>query len=127
MDDLDEDDEDEDMVQSQLGVLNPEDVQVQREKSKATFDRLIEKFKGNLSALRVRNKFELEKQYRNFTDAYKEVERQVNEIITNPENQVIRAQFPYNPTKISEYGLDFLSFVDPHYVADIKKNYEWYL
>ena len=28
---------------------------------------------------------------------------------------------------IHEYGLDFLSFVDPHFVADIKENYEWYL
>ena len=38
-----------------------------------------------------------------------------------------RPGFPYNPTKLHEYGLDFLSFVDPHFVADIKENYEWYL
>lgn len=38
-----------------------------------------------------------------------------------------RLDFPYKPTMIHEYGLDFLSFVDPHFVADIKENYEWYL
>ena len=54
-------------------------------------------------------------------------EEKANDIINGLSGQVARLDFPYKPTMIHEYGLDFLSFVDPHYVADIKENYEWYL
>ena len=38
-----------------------------------------------------------------------------------------RPSEPFEPTRLHEYGQDFLSYVDPHYVADIEQNWEWYL
>lgn len=48
-------------------------------------------------------------------------------IIEGKQDLVPRPSHPYNPTKLAEYGLDFLSFVDPYFVADIRENFEWYL
>ena len=77
--------------------------------------------------MRRHNKKELGKQYSSFTNSYKKAEEEATVIISGSDSNVCRQQFPYNPTKLHEYGLDFLSFVDPHFVADIKQNYEWYL
>ena len=73
------------------------------------------------------NKTEFERQYNNFARAYSEAEEKANLIIEGKSQLVPRPSLPYNPTKLGDYGLDFLSFVDPYFVADIKENYEWYM
>jgi hypothetical protein len=37
-----------------------------------------------------------------------------------------RDPYPYKQTTIHEHGLDFTSFVDPFYVADLIENRAWY-
>ena len=80
-----------------------------------------------MSDLSQSNRDELRQQYSKFTEAYKEAELKASLIIEGKKCKVPRPSHPYNPTKLSEYGLDFLSFVDPYFVADIKENQEWYL
>ena len=46
-------------------------------------------------------------------------------IIEGKQDLVPRPSHPYNPTKLAEYGLDFLSFVDPYFVADIRENFDF--
>ena len=120
-DQLDRSDSEEDQVDQLLLLENNE------ERDEARFDLLLNRFQESLSQLRCHNKEELEKQYSEFTNAYYKAEDVANVINLGRNDQVERPNFPYNPTKLHEYGLDFLSFVDPHFVADIKKNYEWYL
>ena len=69
----------------------------------------------------------MSKQYSKFTRAYKEAESAANLILAGENSLVKRPTFPYNPTKLHEYELDFLSYVDPFYVADIQENQDWYL
>ena len=66
-------------------------------------------------------------QYGNFTTAYSEAEKKASLIMDGFEDEVPRLSHPFNPTKLQEYGLDFVSYVDPHYIADLRQNYEWYL
>lgn len=73
------------------------------------------------------NKNELRRQYTKFTDAYSKADSQASEIIAKSKHEIVRDNFPYNPTKLQDYGLKFLSYVDPFFVADIKENMEWYL
>ena len=73
---------------------------------------------------------ELARQYAKFTESYEAAmvqAKSINEAQSLGELSIRRDAFPYKPTAIDQYGLDFISAVDPFYVADIEKNLEWYL
>ena len=107
-----------------LAELLPEN---EEDRDEALLDMLLSRFESNLASLRTNNESELRKQYANFTSAYKLADEKANLIIQGRKDLAPRLQFPYNPTKLHEYGLDFLSYVDPYFVADVQENYEWYL
>ena len=44
----------------------------------------------------------------------------------SPDSPRYRDRTVYKPQNIREYGQEFLSYVDPHFVQDIMKNREWY-
>ena len=91
------------------------------------FDKLLNRCEQMVSDLSIKNKSELERQYSKFTNAYNKAESKADLIIQGKQSLVPRPSLPYNPTKLQEYGLDFLSYVDPYFVADIVENREWYL
>lgn len=99
----------------------------QEERDERLFDMIQSRFEQDLVNLTQHNRDELRSQYGKFTDAYSKADAVAQEIIEGREHGIVRQNFPYNPTKLQEYGLEFLSYVDPFFVADIKQHMEWYL
>lgn len=93
----------------------------------SVFDLLIGRFEAALQKLNGQNKAEMEKQYQRFANAYRDAEAMASLIIEGKQRLVPRPTFPFNPTRLDDYGLDFLSYVDPYFVADVRENLEWYL
>ena len=94
----------------------------QDERDEALFDSLIEAFETELGGQAGENREELARQYAKFTESYRKAMAQA-QLINDPENpselQIRRDAFPYKPTTLDQYGLEFISQVDPFYVADI--------
>ena len=60
-------------------------------------------------------------------DLYEKVSSKFKQALEiSPNSPRFRDKAVYKPQEIREYGQDFLSYVDPHYVQDIMNNSEWY-
>lgn len=84
------------------------------------FQKMIHLAERDLGRLQEKNLTALEDLFNRTQSKY------VKALNTSPDSPSFRDKTIYKPQDIKEYGQDFLSYVDPHFVQDIVKNQEWY-
>lgn len=79
----------------------------------------MELVKREIDNLTDDNSKNLHSQFQQLQAAY---EIALKSDLTKFDNSIV-----YTPERMNEYGIDFLSYVDPRFVQDIQNNLEWYM
>mmetsp|Transcript_26797 Transcript_26797/g.25836 ORF Transcript_26797/g.25836 Transcript_26797/m.25836 type:complete len:123 (+) Transcript_26797:415-783(+) len=79
---------------------------------------MIELKERELGKLSIQNRNNLENLFHNLKTRYESALEQDQEEFD---------RFPYNEGDLFAYGQEFLSYIDPRYIQDVRENQEWYL
>lgn len=78
---------------------------------------IIELLRRDIMELEASNRDQLRQQYEKLREAYS---KSLSAGSVKPDS------YPYNPDEMEEYGVSFLSYIEPLFVQDYHTNMQWY-